>query len=203
MNGKDRFESDKRNVENSYSNQIEEFFSKIEDLIEKQLEANRDFIKETDEKLSFTLYDLDETFSETSFIYNRLTKIVNNKRYFLNSFLQDNNFDQYYTGSWGHEIDVFGDDAEDYVLLETSYDENLSTFVSEINDVLDRIKKIMDRKNTIEKKKNEICIAITEKRIQEYKKLDDLEKKIKELQEQFDNLSSELRKNYMNKVTSV
>lgn len=203
MNGKDRFESDKRNVENSYSNQIEEFFTKIEELIENKLEANKEFINETDEKLITALYDIDEMFLETSFIYKTLRKIIDNKRYLLNNFLNDNTFNEYYSGSWKNDIDIFEDDPEDYVISETSYDENLSTSVSEINDLLDRIKKIMDRKNTIDENKNQKRITITEKRIEEMKKLDDLEKKIKELQNEFDNLSSKLRENYINEVTSV
>lgn len=202
MNGKDRFESDKRNVENSYSNQIEEFFTKIEELIENKLEANKEFINETDEKLSTALYDIDEMFLETSFIYKTLRKIIDNKRYLLNNFLNDNTFDNFYI-EISEDVNVFREDPEDYVESETSYDENLSTFVSKINDILDRIKKIMDRKNAIEKKKNEIRITITEKRIEEMKKLDDLEKKIKELQNEFDNLSSKLRENYINEVTSI
>lgn len=187
MDHKRQFNIDKGNIENSYSNQIEEFFLKIEDLIEKKLEANEDFIKECNEKLNFALYDIDETFSETSFIYNKLRKLIDNKKDVLSKLLFDNIFDTYYN-EVPEDINVFEDDPEDFVECENTYDEVLSTSVSEINDFLDKINKILNRKNQIQKKKDEI-------HIEEIKKLNELEKKIKELQEQFDNLSREIKKN--------
>lgn len=189
MDHKRQFKIDKQNLENCYSNQIEEFFTKIEDLIEKKLEANKDFINECDEKLRITLYDLDETFSETSFIYNRVTKLVNHKKDILSELLFYNIFDTYYN-TVSDNVNVFDDDPEDYVEYENMYDELLSNSVSEIDDFLDRIKNILNRKNQIQKKKDE-----SESHIEEIKKLNELEKRIKELQEQFDNLSREIKKN--------
>lgn len=199
---KRQFNIDKVNIENSYSNQIEEFFTKIEDLIEKKLEANSDFITEEIEKLNFVSYDIDENFSEKSFIKNTLDKIIHSKIDLLNRFLSDNKFDMYYN-EVPEDVNIFQDDSEDYVECENMYDETLSTCVSEINDISDKIKKILNKKNSIQEKKNEICIAITQDRMGEMKKLDEIEKKIKELQNEFDNLSSKLRENYMQKVTSV
>lgn len=199
---KKQFNIDKENIENSYINQIEEFFTKIEDLIEQKLEANKDFINENIEKLNFVSYDIEENFSEKSFIKNRLHKIIHSKRNLLSKFLFDNTFDAYYI-EVPNDINVFQNDPEDFVECESYYDEEISNCVSEINDIVDRINKIFNYKNSIQEKKNQICIAITQERIQEMKKLDEIEKKIKELQNEFDNLSSKLRENYMQKVTSV